>query len=164
MSAAPTAESLIRTLALAPLPGEGWWFAETWRSPLTVDTPRGRRAAGTAIWYLVTPPAFSALHRLPFDEVFHWYLGDAVEMLLLAPGGGAQHVRIGPDVANGERPQVRVPGDVWQGTRLAPGGRVALLGTTMAPGFDPSDYAPGDRAELLAGWPDAADAIRALTR
>jgi predicted cupin superfamily sugar epimerase len=82
----------------------------------------------------LTPDTFSALHRLASDEVFHFYLGDPVEMLQVWPDGSHRVVLIGTDLAAGERPQVVVPRGIWQGARLRPGGRFALLGTTVAPG------------------------------
>ena len=96
--------------------------------------------------------------------MFHFYLGDPVEMLQLLPGGHGRVLVLGTDLAAGMRPQVLVPGDVWQGTRLVPGGGLALLGTTVAPGFDPADYEPGERAALLAAYPAFAERIIALTR
>jgi uncharacterized protein len=96
--------------------------------------------------------------------VFHFYLGDPVEMLQLLPGGDGRVHLLGTNLAAGMRPQVLVPGDVWQGTRLFPGGGLALLGTTVAPGFDLADYEPGERAALLAAYPAFAERIIALTR
>ena len=172
-----TAEQIIQRLALEKHPKEGGYFRETYRSRAAIDRahlPRGYtagprdRALGTAIYYLITPDSFSALHRLPGDEIFHHYLGDAVEMLMLHPGGGGRAggvVRIGTDLAAGERPQVVVSGGTWQGSRLlaAQPGRFALLGCTMAPGFDYADYEHGRRDELVAQFPEHADRIRALT-
>lgn len=167
-----TAQALIELLGLERLAGEGGWFRQTWRSPEQVEAgvlgPRYRRPAllGTAIYYLVTnaPDGFSALHRLPTDEVYHFYLGDPVEQLLLHPDGRAEWVVLGHDLRSGQRVQHVAPRDVWQATRLVAGGRWALLGTTMAPGFDPSSYEAGNRQELVARYPDVADAIEALTR
>jgi uncharacterized protein len=86
-----TADELIRILQLKPLPLEGGWYRETHRSSLQLPAQvlgphyRDARSATTAIYYLLTPDTFSALHRLPADEVFHFYLGDPVEMLQLGP-------------------------------------------------------------------------------
>jgi predicted cupin superfamily sugar epimerase len=123
-------------------------------------------ALGTAIYYLVTDAAdgFSAMHRLPTDEVYHFYLGDPVEQLLLHPDGRSEVVTLGPGLAAGQRVQHVAPRDTWQGTRLREGGTWALLGTTMAPGFDAADYEPGDRAMLCAAYPAVAELIRELTR
>lgn len=167
-----TPSSLIELLRLEPLPVEGGWFRQTWVSaeeipPGVLATPYPRaKPAGTAIYYLLTgdPDSFSAMHRLPTDEVYHFYLGDPVEQLLLHPDGHSEIVVLGPDLAAGQRVQHVAPHSVWQGSRLAPGGRLALLGTTMAPGFDPGDYEGGVRADLCARYPQAAALITALTR
>lgn len=161
---------LIALFGMRPLPQEGGWFVETWRGtmlpPAATPNLATPHAAGTAILYLVTPDGFSAMHRLPTDEVFHFYAGDPVEQLHLLPGGQGQVVRLGHDFAAGERPQVVAPAAVWQGTCLAPGGPhgYALLGTTMAPGFSPDDYEHGERAALIAGWPAWATQIGERTR
>lgn len=167
-----TAPELIERLGLVPLPGEGGHYRETWRAGEAVDAdalpPRfaGPRAFGTAILYLLSDEAdsFSALHRLPTDEVYHFYLGDPVELLELGPAGGSRVVTLGSGLRDGHRVQHVVAADVWQGSRLAPGGRWALLGTTMAPGFELPDYAPGGRADLTRKWPEHTDRIRSLTR
>jgi len=165
-----SAREIIALLGLVPHPAEGGYFTETWRSSESLAVSalparyRGARAAGTAIYYLLDESSFSAMHRLDTDEVFHFYLGDPVEMLLLEPDGGGRVIRLGPDLDAGQRPQVVVPRGVWQGSRLVAGGHVALLGTTTAPGFDPADFKPGDRISLISGWPKFADRITALTR
>jgi predicted cupin superfamily sugar epimerase len=166
----PTAEELIALLDLRPLPREGGWYRETYRSraqlPAAVLGPRytAARAAGTAIYYLLTPGTFSALHRLPGDEVFHFYLGDAVEMLQLgpAPSDSGRLVTLGPDLFAGQQVQAVVPAGVWQGSILKAGGAFALLGTTMAPGFDFADYEAADAARLRADYPVFADRIARL--
>jgi predicted cupin superfamily sugar epimerase len=104
------------------------------------------------------------MHVLSSDEVFHFYLGDPVEMLQLWPSGESKVVRLGSDLAAGEQVQVVVPASVWQGTRLIGSGQVALLGCTVSPGFDYADYRSGSYEELAAGWPAEAERIRALTR
>jgi predicted cupin superfamily sugar epimerase len=166
----PTTEELIRFLHLEPLPREGGWYRETYRSalqlPTHVLTPRyhAARSAGTAIYYLLTPDTFSALHRLPADEVFHFYLGDPVEMLQLAPTpeDGGRIVTLGSDVLTGQEVQTVVPAGVWQGSILRAGGAFALMGTTMAPGFDFADYEAAQRDVLSAAYPTFAERIRRL--
>jgi predicted cupin superfamily sugar epimerase len=153
-------ETLRALLGLVPHPIEGGYFVETYRSAGRL--PAGR-AVSTAIYYLLTPDSFSALHRLASDEVFHFYLGDPVEMLQLWPDGSHRVVLIGTDLAAGERPQMVVPRGIWQGARLRPGGRFALLGTTVAPGFDYADYETASRPALLSSHPAAAPLITALT-
>ncbi|MFQ5695874.1 MAG: cupin domain-containing protein [Terriglobia bacterium] len=167
-----TAKQVIEHFKLGPLPVEGGYFRQTYcseeRIPRTALPERYARqkALGTAIYFLLTadPDCFSALHKLPTDEVYHFYLGDPVELLLLYPEGRSERVVLGQDILNGQQVQFVVPRGVWQGSRLKPGGNWALLGTTMAPGFDPSDYAGGERDELLRRYPGEAGMIRALTR
>ncbi|MBV8486661.1 MAG: cupin domain-containing protein, partial [Planctomycetaceae bacterium] len=140
----PTASETKKALGLAPHPIEGGYFRETYRAAATVPTaslPPGyardsERHLGTAIYYLLTAETFSELHRLPTEEVFHLYLGGPAHMLRLFPDGKARELVLGADVLDGQEPQVVVPAGVWQGTRLAPGVEFALLGVTVAPGFD----------------------------
>jgi predicted cupin superfamily sugar epimerase len=168
----PDAQEIIAALGLRPHPIEGGFFRETYRSagvipagalPPEYDS-RAERSIGTAIYYLLTSDSFSEMHRLPTEEVFHLYLGGPVRMLQLFPGALARDVVLGKDLAAGQRPQVVVPPLVWQGSGLAPGVPFALLGATMAPGFDYADYERGDRAQLIALYPDHAERIRQLTR
>jgi predicted cupin superfamily sugar epimerase len=168
----PDAHEIIAVLGLQPHPIEGGYFRETYRSREMVPAhalPAGYAASagrpiGTAIYYLLTRDTFSELHRLPTEEVFHFYLGGPVRMLQLAPGEPPREVVLGTDLAAGQRPQVIVPAGVWQGSRLEPGVEFALLGATMAPGFDYADYEQGDRGRLIELYPDCADRIRELTR
>jgi uncharacterized protein len=161
-------ESLKRLLGLKPHPSEGGFFVETYRSAEALPAGTwpdraGPHALATAIYFLVTPEGPSALHRLPTDEVFHFYLGDPVEMLQLRPDGSTQVLVLGTDLEKGMRPQVVVPRGTWQGSLLRPGGRYALLGTTMAPGFDPSDYEDGDPIALVEAYAERRERILALT-
>ncbi|MBI5853784.1 MAG: cupin domain-containing protein [Nitrospirae bacterium] len=141
-------------LGLKPLPLEGGYYTESYRSaevigPDVAGCRQGRRALSTAIFYLLTPDTCSRLHRLASDEIYHFYLGDPVELLQLLPDGTGRVVTLGPKVFDGMHLQAVVPRGLWQGARLRRGGRFALLGTTMAPGFDFSDCEMGDRQALL---------------
>ncbi len=165
-----TAGDVIRKLGLKPLDREGGFFRETYRSEIAFpqevlpDGYIGPRAVSSAIYYLLTPESFSALHRLPGDEIFHFYMGDPVEMLQLGPDGTGRKVVMGHDLTVGMLPQLLVPAGVWQGTRLREDGRFALFGTTMAPGFDFQDLEIGTRAALIEMYPTFARDIVALTR
>ena len=143
---------------------EGGFFRRTYTSGLSVESDHGKRAAGTTIYYLLEAGTFSEMHKLASDEIFHFYLGDPVEMLQLWPGGRTKTVTLGPDLAAGQHVQLLVPADVWQGTQLIGDGQVALLGCSVYPGFDFKDYTRGSYAELSALWPEQAQRIRALTR
>ncbi len=163
-------EKLIKKLNLIPHPNEGGYFIETYRSKenfLSKNLPErynGDRAFGTAIYYLLTASTFSEIHRLKSDEVFHFYLGDPVEMINLFPDGNVKKIILGQDLFNGMELQVIVSKMVWQGAKLVNGGSFALLGTTVSPGFDYNDYDSGDRAELLKLYPDYKDYIIKLTK
>lgn len=159
-----TFDQIKTLLKLVPHPKEGGFFAETYRSPSDLATQNGPRSLHTAIYYLLTPDSFSEMHVLPGDEMFHFYLGDAVETLQLYPDGSSDIITLGQDIAHGMKLQHVVRGGVWQGSRLKPGGRYALLGTTMSPGFAYEDYEPGTASELIAQWPDRSAFIRELTR
>lgn len=167
-----TAQQIIDTLGLQPLPLEGGLFVQTYVSAETISPPAlsQRYHAGkpfcTAIYFLLTdqPDSFSALHRLPTDEIYHFYLGDPVEMLLLHPTGKSERIVLGADLLNGQKVQFVAPRGVWQGSRLIRGGKYALLGTTMAPGYTPSDYEGGEREALLKQYPQQSELITGLTR
>lgn len=168
----PTAEEIIAALELQPHPIEGGFFRETYRSAGTIPmewlpseySSHTSRSLGTAIYYLLTKTTFSEMHRLPTEEVFHLYLGGPVRMLQLFTGGATREVVIGTDFLAGQQPQVVVPAGVWQGSRLEPGVDFALLGATMAPGFDYADYEQGRRSVLAGLYPGQAELIRLLTR
>lgn len=154
-----TAKELIAALGLEPLPGEGGMSAQTYLSRYQIDG----KAAGTAIYYLLTGEAFSHLHRLTGDEMYHFYLGSPVELTELLPDGTVHATVLGQDIAHGQCVQHLVPAGVWQGSRLLPGGDWALLGTTMWPGYTPECYEHGDADALTAQYPQAAEAIARLT-
>jgi predicted cupin superfamily sugar epimerase len=162
------AQEIIDLLDLKPLVGEGGFFAETYRGNESVAALpvryRGEpRSFSTAIYYLLTPESFSSLHRVESDEVFHFYLGDPVEMLQLFPDSSGKVINLGTDLKAGQRPQVVVPREIWQGARLVDGGKFALLGATVAPGFEYSDFESGRREPLLKLYPQYETWIRSLT-
>ncbi len=168
-----TADEIIEMFNFNPLHSiEGALFFETYRAPETIarahlpDRYQSDQPFGTAILYLLTADAnsFNALHKLPTDEIYHFYLGDPVELLQLHPGGDSERILLGHDLLAGQKVQHVVPRDVWQGSHLLPGGQFALLGTTMAPGYAEGDYIAGDRAQLMATYPERAALIRQLTR
>jgi len=159
-----TAAEIKALLKLEPHPVEGGWYRRTYTSECNVELERGVRAAGTAIYYLLEPGTFSEMHLLQSDEIFHFYLGDPVEMLQLYPDGSSAVFTLGPDLAAGQHVQLAVPAGVWQGTQLIGDGKVALLGCTVTPGFDFADYRGGSYAELAVKWPGDAERIKALTR
>jgi uncharacterized protein len=159
-----TADEIKSLLRLEPHPVEGGHFRRTYTSAATLETERGQRPAGTAIYYLLEPGTFSEMHMLTSDELFHFYVGDPVEMLQLWPDGRSALIILGPDLAAGQHVQLLVPAGVWQGTRLISDGKVALLGCSVVPGFDFADYTSASYSELVAKWPKQAERIKLLTR
>lgn len=159
-----TAAEIKTLLNLQPHPVEGGHFRRTYTSSLPIDLPRGPRPAGTAIYYLLEPGTFSEMHCLDSDEIFHFYLGDPVEMLQLHPEGHSALFTLGSDLQADQHVQLVVPAGVWQGTRLIGDGKLALLGCTVTPGFDFADYRNASCAGLADKWPAHADRIKALTR
>jgi len=165
-------QEIIERLDLVPLPEEGGLFRQTYVASerLSQKSLPSRyvsdKPSSTAIYYLLTSESdsFSAMHKLPTDEVYHFYLGDPVEMLMLFPNGQSEVVQLGQDILGGQLVQHVVPRDVWQGSRLIPGGQFGLMGTTMAPGYTDQDYEGGQADDLCMRYPEQAALIRQLTR
>jgi predicted cupin superfamily sugar epimerase len=157
------ARALVEALGLVPHP-EGGFFRETYRSPLATRVRQGDRAASTAIYFLLPAGSLSALHRVRSDEVWHHYVGDPVDLHVIDEERGTHAVhRLGSDVLGGERPQVVVPAGQWQAA-VAAGGRAALCGCTVAPGFDFADFEMPPRQDLLKRMPALAAIVERLTR
>lgn len=147
----PSADDVIDILGLEPLPREGGMIAEVWRD-----------ARSSAIYFLMRPGDFSAMHRLASPECWHHYAGASVRMLLLEPDGGIRRPRLGSDLRAGERPFVAVLGGTWMGAETT--GEWSLVGTTMAPPYSAEQFELGERDDLIVRYPDAEGAIVALTR
>ncbi len=118
----------------------------------------------TSIYYLLTPETKSVLHRLPTDEIFHFYLGDSVTMLNLFEDGTSEVIKLGQNLLKGEYVQYKVPQNTWQGCILDKGGNYALMGTSMAPGFDFSDYLQADFEMLINKYPEQKEMISILAK
>lgn len=156
------AQTLIRTLDLAPHP-EGGFYRETFRGALRVSGPSGERSAHTLIYFLLPAGVFSAFHRVTSDEVWHHYDGDPVDLHAIDEAGRYEVVTLGHKYDAGERPQHVIRAGVWQAA-VPRGGRFALCGCTVSPGFDFADFAMPPRAELLRMFPQHHDVITRLTR
>ena len=140
-----------RLLGLEPLPREGGLYRQTW-----IDEH------STAIYYLLIAPEFSAMHRVPGMEAFHFYGGAPARLTMLLPDGSVVRQVLGMDIAAGQRPQAIVPGGAWLGMETL--GAWTLFGTTMAPGYRDEDFEVSPAAPLVDRWPEAAHDIRRLTR
>jgi predicted cupin superfamily sugar epimerase len=160
-----TPASLIDSLDLKPHP-EGGFYAETFRAALEVQAHGGARAASTAIYFLLRAQDVSCFHRVRSDEVWHHYLGDPLELVLLDARGTLRRLHLGTDIAGGERPQALAPADVLQAARVLPGGAhgFALCGCTVAPGFDFADFELAERSALSARFPQHAPLFATFCR
>jgi hypothetical protein len=166
----PTAAELAATLGLAPHP-EGGFYVETYRATETIRTPRGERAASTAILFLVTSGSISHLHRLSSDELWVFQGGLPIELVTIGLEGEVR-VRVLGDVAEASAsdlrllPQALVPAGSWQGARLAGGPHLpasrawALASCIVTPGFEYEDFELGAREALLASFPQHAELVR----
>jgi uncharacterized protein len=168
-----TPQIIINRLGLEPLAFEGGYFRRSYEAierlpagSLPARYTGDERSFASAIYYLLTSDrdSFSALHRLPSDEIYHFYLGDAVELLQLFEDGSSRRTRLGQDILGGEQVQYVAAAGTWQGSYLLEGGAFALLGTTMAPAFENSDFEEGQRATLLQSYAHERDLIMRLTR
>jgi predicted cupin superfamily sugar epimerase len=128
-----------------------------------MKAPSGGPAGSAGIgFYCADPPSRSLFHRLDFDEVWHFYGGDPLRLVLLHPDGSDEDVVMGGDLLAGGRVQHVVPAGAWQAGELLPGGRWALFGCTMAPGFTGACFEGGRVAELLESHPGRAGDIERL--
>jgi predicted cupin superfamily sugar epimerase len=156
---------------------EGGYFASTYVSDLQIPSkdllgfpnPPETRAICSAIFYFIDSGGFSAMHRVTSDMIYHFYTGQPVQMLLLYPDGSPNRSEVcifSNDLAAGGIPMKVIPAGTWLGSRLLPGGDHALMGVSMAPGFDPSGYAIARRADLLKTYNSDQEQslITALTR
>ncbi|MFH1370676.1 MAG: cupin domain-containing protein [Planctomycetota bacterium] len=165
-----TAEQIIKFFGMKPLSQEGGYYVETYRAAEQIKKAAlpinlsGDRSIATAILYLLTADTFSAMHRLKSDEIFHFYLGDPVTMLQLHPDGRSEIITLGQDILKSQKIQVLVPKNTWQGAFINEGGQFALMGCTVAPGFDPDDFQQANREQLLKQYPTRKDLITKLTR
>jgi predicted cupin superfamily sugar epimerase/mannose-6-phosphate isomerase-like protein (cupin superfamily) len=163
---------LIKHFNMARIPQEGPWFTLTYSSSDTLPRAAlpqrydGSRVAGSAIIAIVTKAEFSAMHRLKTDEVWHFYGGDPLQLLVLHPNGSGEIVVLGSDVLAGQKLQYVVPRGSWQGSLPLGTGpeRYSMIGDTLAPSFDYSDFEMGYRTELQQAYPRYAGLIAQLTR
>jgi len=165
-------EKIIKKFNMTSLENEGGYFTETYRSEeiiLKEHLPlryKSARNFSTSILYLITPDNFSALHKVASDEMFHFYLGDEVIILNLFEDGKGQIIKMGSSIFTGEQIQYLVPKNTWQGAKLAEGGKFALLGTTVSPGFEFEDFVQAKtyKNEILNKYPDFASLINELIK
>ena len=155
---------LIEHFGMLPHP-EGGFYRETYRSAGHIpasglpESFAGSRAFSTAILFLLRGGERSRLHRIRQDEVWHFYLGGPLRLVMLEEQG-ARSVILGPDVLAGQMVQFTVPAGFWFGAAPCEGTTFALTGCTVAPGFDFADFELGQREELEREFPGARECIR----
>ena len=159
----------IEKLQLEPHP-EGGYFRQTYRSEVVIAREAlpagftGARTASTAIYFLLEGRNFSAFHRLRSDEVWHFYAGKPLMVHVIDPAGKYSSIRLGRDLDAGEVPQAIVPAGCWFASHVADWKSFAVVGCTVAPGFDFEDFEMGKREELVARYPQHGELIERLTR
>jgi predicted cupin superfamily sugar epimerase len=164
----PTVEEIKVMFGLKPHPTCGF-VTETYRSTLKIganalpEAYGGDRPCGSALYFLVTPETQMVMHRIRSDQLYHHYLGDSLEVLLLYSDGNGEVVSVGSDLEAGERPQLFLPGGTFHTSRLAQGLDYALLASTEWPGVEPPDVEHGDVEALMEAYPTFREEIRAFT-
>jgi predicted cupin superfamily sugar epimerase len=163
-----TAEYFIQHLQLQPHP-EGGFFKETYRSsgiiPLQSLTGfNGDRHYSTAIYFLLEQGNFSAFHRIKSDECWHFYEGDTLLIHVIDNKGNYSCTRLGRKIDEGEMFQFVVPAGCWFASETAPETSFALVGCTVAPGFDFADFEMANAENLSKEYPQHESLIRRLCR
>lgn len=147
MNAAPRAAQLIELLQLQPHP-EGGHYRETYRASEQVETPRGPRAASTAILFLLAAGERSCWHRIAADELWHHHGGGGLVIHELCQAERARSTHLGLELSRGQKPQHVVPGGGWFAAEPLPGSSWSLVSCTVAPGFDFADFELANQGQL----------------
>ena len=157
----PEVKALIEHYQFKPLPVEGTMFVSTYRAEQEVGAGEPIGSAIIAM-YCDEPHSVSLFHKLTVDEVWHFYAGDPLRLILLYPDGSSKDVIMGNDPLHEQQVQFVIPAGVWQAGHLVDGGRYALFGCSMAPGFTVEMFEGGIREQLLAVYPERAADIQRL--
>jgi len=160
----PQAKYYIEKLDMQPHP-EGGFYKETYRSQSTtpVGDNKQERHHSTAIYFLLLEDKFSAFHRIKSDELWHFYAGQPIEIFYFDAQNNLQTIRLGNNPEKGEQFQAVVPAGCWFASRMAQPDAYALVGCTVAPGFDFQDFEMAERQALLRQYPQHAQIITELT-
>jgi uncharacterized protein len=121
-----------------------------------------RQPLGSALYFLVTPDAPVRLHRIRNDQLYHYYLGDPLEVFMLHTDGSSERVIIGPDLRGGQRVQLLIPGNTFHTARVIGRQRWFLGGSTEWPGVVPADVELGKLDELARSYPAVATDLHAI--
>ena len=157
----PEVKALIEHFNLEPLPVEGTLFLSTYRSNQEIDSGNPYCNAIIAL-YCDDPYSVSLFHKLPIDEIWHFYSGDPLRLILLYPDGSSKDVMMGNDPLKGQQVQFVVPAGIWQAGHMLDGGKYSLFGCTMAPGFTGEMFEGGTRDHLISLYPERTNDINRL--
>jgi len=148
---------------------EGGFYKEVYRSVGEIpadalqNESKGIRNFSTSIYFLLTSKSFSSFHKINQDETWHFYEGSMLELHIISPEGIHKQVKIGSRLDKKENYQFTVPGGHWFATRVKEDNSYALVGCTVAPGFDFDDFTLGKRNELIELFPEHSAIITELT-
>ena len=162
-----TTDEIIQLLKLEP--ATCGYINESFRSSLELPANvlpagySGDHLLGNVLYFLVTPEAPVQLHRIRSDQMYHHYLGDPLEVLLLYPDGKSEVKVVGADLTAGMRPQLVIPGGTFHTARVRAAGSYALLGTSVWLRAEPSDVEMGSVEQLIAKYPSAKAEIESFT-
>jgi uncharacterized protein len=157
------AEYYCRNLELLPHP-EGGFYKEVYRCENTFNVNGKERACSTAIYFLIEKNNFSAFHRIKSDELWHFYAGDALEVIEIHSDGKLRVTAVGSCIGKNEKLLHVVPAGTWFASRVKQGGEFSLAGCTVSPGFDFEDFEMGSREELIRSFPEHSQLIVELSR
>jgi len=163
-------EALINHYNLLPHP-EGGFYRQTYAAAEQISKEalperfEGSRSFSTAIYFLLPTGSFSAFHRIKSDEVWHFYEGCPLNIHVIHPNGDYDCMKLGSNMNNGESYQLVVPANAWFASEpVGDPGSFALVGCTVAPGFDFSDFDLADAEKLVEQYPSHELLIRRLSR
>lgn len=154
-----TAEDIIKTYSLSPHP-EGGFYSRTYTSPISITYRGSERPVCTAILFLLRGNQYSRLHLIPQDEMWHFYLGSPLRLVMITSDGKPHEIILGQEIISGQKLQFNVPGGSWFGATPVKGGAYSLVGCTVAPGFCMGELLLGESRDLIGRFPAASRVIR----
>jgi len=159
---------LVKKLGLTPHP-EGGYYRETYRAEELYEVNGIQKNCATAIYFLITDTNFSALHKIQSDEIFHFYYGDSVDFVMFDEKNKPIRKTLGTNIQEGEKPQIIVPKNMWQGFKINKTNPnningFCLMGATVAPGFDYKDFKLGSKIDLMMEFPEYHKIIHEFTK
>ena len=157
----PTTKQVIEHFEMTTLPVESTYFVKTYRSKTSRSDGSPDGSAIIAL-YSDEPRSCSLFHRLKYEEVWHFYAGDPIRLVLLYPDKTSKEVILGNDFSKGQLVQFTVPANVWQAGEIVKGGEWGLFGCTMSPGFTGEIFEGGHFSDLIHDFPDREEDLKKL--